>query len=76
MTEMELIFTMLSESATRSIAVRDDAQGFNENHDAAIRGGSATGEARRSFEEKMGLKVVSSDNFLGMKAGDKTDALE
>ena len=76
MTEMELIFTMLSESATRSIAVRDDAQGFNENHDAAIRGGSATGDARRSFEEKMGLKVVSSDNFLGMKAGDKTDALE
>jgi DNA-damage-inducible protein D len=76
MTEMELIFTMLSESATRSIAVRDDAQGFNENHDAAIRGGSATGDARRSFEEKMGLKVVSSDNFLGLKEGDKTDALE
>ncbi len=76
MTEMELIFTMLSESATRSIAVRDDAQGFNENHDAAIRGGSATGDARRSFEEKMGLKVVSSDNFLGLKDSDKTDALE
>jgi DNA-damage-inducible protein D len=76
MTEMELIFTMLSESATRSIAIRDDAQGFNENHDAAIRGGSATGDARRSFEEKMGLKVVSSDNFLGLKEGDKTDALE
>jgi hypothetical protein len=28
------------------------------------------------IEEKMGLKVVSSDNFLGLKAGDKTDALE
>jgi prophage antirepressor-like protein len=76
MTEMELIFTMLSESATRSIAVREDAQGFNENHDAALRGGSATGDARRSFEEKMGLKVVSSENFLGLKDGDKTEALE
>jgi DNA-damage-inducible protein D len=76
MTEMELIFTMLSESATRSIVVRDNAQGFNENHDAAIRGGSATGDARRSFEEKMGLKVVSSDNFLGLKEDDKTEALE
>jgi DNA-damage-inducible protein D len=76
MTEMELIFTMLSESATRSIAVREDAQGFNENHDAALRGGSATGDARRSFEEKMGLKVVSSDNFLGLKDGDKTESLE
>jgi DNA-damage-inducible protein D len=76
MTEMELIFTMLSESATRSIAVREDAQGFNENHDAALRGGSATGDARRSFEEKMGLKVVSSENFLGLKDGDKTEAIE
>jgi DNA-damage-inducible protein D len=76
MTEMELIFTMLSESATRSIAVREDAQGFNENHDAALRGGAATGDARRSFEEKMGLKVVSSENFLGLKDGDKTEALE
>jgi DNA-damage-inducible protein D len=73
MTEMELIFTMLSESATRSIAIRDDAQGFNENHDAAIRGGSATGDARRSFEEKMGLKVVSNENFLELK--DKTPEL-
>ncbi len=75
MTEMELIFTMLSESATRSIAIRDDAQGFNENHDAAIRGGSATGDARRSFEEKMGLKVVSSDNFLKLKEEDKPKEL-
>ena len=75
MTEMELIFTMLSESATRSIAVRDDAQGFNENHDAALRGGAATGDARRSFEEKMGLKVVSSENFLRLKDSDKPTEL-
>jgi DNA-damage-inducible protein D len=65
MTEFELIFTMLSESATRSIAIREDAQGFNENLDAAQKGGSATGDARRNFEEKMGLKVVSGDNFWG-----------
>jgi DNA-damage-inducible protein D len=71
MTEFELIFTMLSESATRSIAIRDDAQGFNENHDAALKAGSATGDARRNFEDKMGIKVVSSDNFLGLKEGGK-----
>jgi DNA-damage-inducible protein D len=76
MTEFELIFTMLSESATRSIAISNDAQGFNENHEAAQKAGSAAGDARRNFEEKMGLKVVSSDNFLGLKGGDKTDALE
>jgi DNA-damage-inducible protein D len=64
MTNMELIFSMLGEEATRMIAVKDDAQGFNENHDAAERGGGLAGDARRNFEEKEGLKVVSSQNFL------------
>ncbi len=75
MTEFELIFTMLSESATRSIAMRDDAQGFNENLDAAQRGGAAAGGARVNFEEKMGLKVVSGDNFLGLKNAEKANEL-
>ena len=72
MSELELIFTMLSESATRSIAIRDDAQGFNENLDAAQKAGSATGDARRNFENNAGLKVVTGDNFLGLKESDKT----
>ena len=75
MTEFELIFTMLSESATRSIAIRDDAQGFNENLDAAQRGGAAAGGSRLNFEEKMGLKVVSGDNFLGLKDAEKPNEL-
>ena len=70
MSELELIFTMLSESATRSIAIRDDAQGFNENLDAAQKAGSATGDARRNFENNAGLKVVTGDNFLGLKEGE------
>jgi DNA-damage-inducible protein D len=82
MTPIELIFTALSEEATRLMALKDDAQGFNENYDVAQRGGEATGDARKNFEQKTGLKVVSSDNFLGLKAGnaptelpsdDKTD---
>ena len=72
MSELELIFTMLSESATRSIAMRDDAQGFNENLDAAQKAGSATGDARRNFENNAGLKVVTGDNFLSLKERDKT----
>lgn len=64
MTNMELIFSMLGEEATRMIAVKDDAQGFNENHDVAVRGGGLAGDARRNFEEKEGLKVVSSQNFI------------
>jgi DNA-damage-inducible protein D len=64
MTNMELIFSMLGEEATRMLAVKDDAQGFNENHDVAVRGGNLAGDARRNFEAKEGLKVVSSQNFL------------
>ena len=64
MTSLELIFTMLGEEATRTIAVQEDAQGFNENHDAAQRGGKMAGNARKSFEKTDNVKVVSSQNFL------------
>lgn len=64
MTTLELIFTMLGEESTRRIAVRDDAQGFNENHEAAQKGGYATGSALERYETISGEKVVSSENFL------------
>lgn len=64
MTNFELIFTMLGEDATRALAERDDAQGFHENQDAALRGGKMAGNARRSFEETENVKVVSAQNFL------------
>ncbi len=64
MTSLELIFTMLGEEATRTIAVQEDAQGFNENHEVAQRGGKMAGNARKSFEKTDNVKVVSSQNFL------------
>jgi DNA-damage-inducible protein D len=64
MTPLELIFTALGEEATRQVAIRDDAQGFNENHDAAQMGGAMAGEALKSFEKKGNVKVVSSENFI------------
>jgi DNA-damage-inducible protein D len=75
MTPLELIFTALSEEATRIMAIKDDAQGFNENLDAAYKGGGATGEARVNFEKRTGVSVVSSDNFLGLKGGDAATEL-
>ena len=71
MTPLELVFTALSEEITRSLSIKDDAQGFNENHDAAAYGGSVAGDARLRVEKERGLKVVSSDNFLGLKEGEK-----
>jgi DNA-damage-inducible protein D len=70
MTNLELIFTALSEEITRTIATNEDAQGFNENLDAAQQGGQAAGNARLQVERVKGVKVVSSENFLGLKGGD------
>ena len=64
MTPLELIFTALGEEATRINTVNDDAQGFQDNHEAAQRGGNAAGDARKSFEKRQNQKVVSSDNYL------------
>jgi DNA-damage-inducible protein D len=75
MTPLELIFTALSEEATRIYAEENDAQGFHENHEAADKGGKTAGNARRGFEKETGRKVVSSDNFLGLKEADKTEEL-
>ena len=75
MTPMELILTALGEEVTRTVAADDNAQGFNENHDAAMKGGKAGGLARQNVERITGKKVVSSDNFLGLKGGEKTEKL-
>ena len=75
MTPIELIFTALSEETTRQIIIRDDANGFNENHEAAQLGGDVSGDARRNYEKRTGLKAVSNENFLGLKGGDKASEL-
>lgn len=64
MTDLELIFTALGEATTRRLAIKEDAQGFNENKDKAVKGGKATGITLDAYEAQTGLKVVSSENFL------------
>jgi DNA-damage-inducible protein D len=75
MTPIELILTSLSEEVTRMVTVRDDAQGFNENLDAAMKGGEAGKTSRENVERITGEKVVSSENFLGLKGGEKIEEL-
>jgi DNA-damage-inducible protein D len=69
MTPLELIFTALGEELTRGKTVELDAQGFNENHEAAQMGGQLTGEFVAKAESK-GYKVISSDNFLSLKSAE------
>ena len=75
MTPLELIFTALSEEITKRVTIQNDAQGFNENYEAAQKGGDMAGEARRNLEKKLGETVVSSENFLGLKGGETPSEL-
>jgi hypothetical protein len=63
MTDLELIFTMLGETATRNEAINRDAKGFIENKAAAQEGGAAAGDALEAFEKRTGAKVVTERNF-------------
>lgn len=65
MTDLELIFSMLGEAATKEIAVNRDAQGFGENKNAAQMGGRIARNARLELEEESGKPVISQDNYLG-----------
>ena len=65
MNRIELIFTQLGEAQTKEESIRNDAQGYNENAQAAKKGGQAAGAARQAFEKQSGQKVVSPDNFKG-----------
>ena len=64
MTELELLFTSLGELLTREETIKDDAQGFDENKTAAVKGGNMAGSARKLIEKQRGEKVVSSSNLL------------
>ncbi|MFA6472973.1 MAG: Bro-N domain-containing protein [Candidatus Latescibacterota bacterium] len=65
MTDLELIFSMLGEASTTEIARNTDAQGFDENKDAAQKGGEVAGSARKDLERKSRKRVSTSKNYLG-----------
>src|SRR3989344_3526883 len=64
MSDWELIFNMLGEKATTDITRTRDAQGFEENKQAARRGGQIAHNARKELEQETGKSVISKDNFL------------
>jgi DNA-damage-inducible protein D len=64
MSNLELIFQMLGEETTRQLAIKRDAQGYSSNENAAKEGSGLAGESLRRLEEKTGIAVVTSRNFL------------
>ena len=59
-----LLFSTLGEETTRILASVDDAQGFEENREKAIKGGQAAGKSLNNYEKDTGIKVVSDKNYL------------
>jgi hypothetical protein len=76
MTGLELAFVNVAEQATIANVQTKDAQGYDENYDAAEKGGRAAGVARQAFEEEHGRKVISSQSYLEqrkkLQPGDET----
>jgi len=64
MDDLELIFTMLGERATTEIARNKDAQGFDENKDAANKGGTIAGDARKKLEQEIHKPITTKENYL------------
>jgi DNA-damage-inducible protein D len=64
MNDLELLFTQLGEAATTEIARTDNMLGLAENRQAAQRGGSVAGNARKQLELETDRKVVSEKNYL------------
>ncbi len=68
MTALESIFIALGEESTKHFIIKDNAQGFIENFGAAQQGGNLAGEARKTLEKQLKMRVVSRQNAL--KSGD------
>lgn len=76
MTDLELIYTMLSEAATKDIVEARNAQGFTENKEAAKVGGSVARVARERQEELTGKPVSTKTNFLETSESEQRKRLE
>lgn len=75
MTTLELLFSALGEEVTRQITVDNNVQGFYESQEAAARGGNTAKEAKERVEAQLKKPVVSTDNFLHLKDGNKPNEL-
>lgn len=64
MDDLELIFTMLGESVTKELTIKEDPKYFPKTKKVANRGGNVAGTARKATEKKLGRKISNKDNYL------------
>lgn len=71
MDDFELIFTMLGERSTTEIHREEDSRGVPKLTADAREGGKIAGDARKALEKRLKRPVVTSDNYLRNKEGQK-----
>ena len=64
MNSMELILTMLGESATTQISKGRDSNGFQELKKDAKDGGDIAGDTRKEIEKQSNTKIISKENYI------------
>ena len=65
MSDIEIILTDFGEVATRELAKKYNLYGLEENKKIAIMGGNTAKIAKDDLENKLGDKVITSNNSLG-----------
>ena len=64
MSTLELVLNMLAEATTTEISKTTEPQTFEENKNAAKRGGQIAGNARKEIEKDTGKPVITKKNTL------------
>jgi hypothetical protein len=75
MSETELNFSSLAETAANFISEKINANGLVQNAKASKKGGAIAKKARVEFESKTGKSVITGDNFLATAKGKKSKKL-
>ena len=76
MTNLELVLNMLAEATTTEISKEKQPKTFIENKVIAKQGGTIAGNARKEIEERVGKKVVTSQNAKALKEKIENNKLE
>ncbi|MEI8364153.1 MAG: Bro-N domain-containing protein [archaeon] len=66
MTNLEQVLNMLGEVTTTEISKVRNPKEFNESKSIAREGGEVAGDARKTIEKKLGKKVITNKNNLGL----------
>jgi DNA-damage-inducible protein D len=71
MDDFELIFNMLGERSTTEIHKTENSQGVPKLKSDAKAGGKIAGDARKALEKRLKRPIVTSQNYLKQKEGQK-----